>query len=59
MVVYAYILDDKNDMAKEFHNLHANSFSQLEFKNRSYALINDAEVSSIDLWKDIYFGISK
>ena len=58
MIIYAYLLSNKKDMAEQFHQLEINNFHSEKLKNKAENLLND-KTGKFDRWKDIYFGISK
>jgi len=58
MIIYGYLLNNKQDMAKQFYQLEIDSFYNEELKNKAESLLNE-KIGKLDRWKDIYFGISK
>jgi len=58
MIIYGYLLNDKQQMADEFYSLESNNFNNMELKNKASELL-DSQTDKFDRWKDIFFGISK
>ncbi len=59
MIVYSYLFDGKSKMAKEFYDLQINNFYNLKSKDKALSLLESDNLNKIDIWKDIYWGLSK
>ena len=59
MTIYAYLLDDRKNMAIQFLEIY-DDFYDLDYKDKAYELVeSNLDAFSFDRFKDIYFGISK
>ena len=56
MIIFAYSLDERIEMAQEFYQLHLDNFYSLNAQEKAVELIELNKANRIDMWKHIYFG---
>ena len=59
MIIYSYLFDEKSIRAKEFYDLQMNDFYNLKSKDKANKLLELDNLNKINIWKDIYWGLSK
>ena len=59
MIIYSYLLDERIDMAEEFYKIQSNNFYNSNSQDKAVKLLNVTELSKLNTWKDIYWGISR
>ena len=58
LIIYGYLLAEKEEMAKSFYDLQKNNFYSAKIKKKAIDLLNN-QIGTLDKWRDIYIGISK